>query len=50
MTTKAKKPEGVTIKVGGVVSNGQGGHFREGTEAEGLSDETITSLKAKGYI
>lgn len=50
MTTKAKKPEGVKIKVGGVVSNGQGGYFREGTEAEGLSDETVESLKAKGFV
>lgn len=46
-----KKTDAVKVKVGGVVANGKGGFYREGTELpDDVSDETLKSLKAKGYI
>lgn len=45
-----KKADKVEIKVSGVVSNGQGGFFREGTDVSDLPKETLDSLKAKGYV
>lgn len=46
----ARKKTGLSMKCikGGVISNGQGGFYREGTEFEAADAETAASLKAKG--
>lgn len=45
-----KKETAPKVKVGGKISNGRGGFYREGTEIKDASADTLKSLKAKGLI
>lgn len=45
-----KKIDAATVKVGGVISDGNGGFFTKGEKIEGLAEATRADLKAKGLI
>lgn len=46
--TETKKPKTVKVKVGGKISNGEGGYLNEGDALPKGAD--VESLKAKGLI
>ena len=44
----AKKDDRLTVKVGGALSDGEGGFYAKGHKFEAVDAEAAKSLKAKG--
>lgn len=49
MSRAKKAPEGPTVLVAGVISDGKGGYLPKGAKLDEASAETIASLRAKGF-
>lgn len=47
----AKKTDGLlTVKVGGMISDGKGGSYAKGAKISAVDAEAAASLKAKGLV